>query len=89
MSASKILSSSICFTKLVMFKLASLNPRLEGKMGEIKSSTDSHCTSQTSPFEWLIEELRNNHADLVCTAAATSRFVLVCRCDMSHEFKPV
>ena len=32
-------------------------------MGEIKSSTDSHCTSQTSPLEWLIEELRNNHAD--------------------------
>ena len=26
---------------------------------------------------------------LVCTAAATSRLRLVCRCDMSHEFKPV
>ena len=25
----------------------------------------------------------------VCTAAATSRLRLVCRCDMSHEFKPV
>ena len=26
---------------------------------------------------------------LVCTAAATSRLRLVCRCDMSHKFKPV
>ena len=26
---------------------------------------------------------------LVCTVAATSRLPLFCRCDMSHEFKPV
>ena len=26
---------------------------------------------------------------LVCTAAATSCLLLVCRCDMSHKFKPV
>ena len=26
---------------------------------------------------------------LVCTVAATSRLRLVCRCDMSHKFKPV
>ena len=26
---------------------------------------------------------------LVCTAAATSRLRLVCRCDMSHKFKPL